>query len=107
MPTFTRTYSIVVADETKFGAEFAFHALPREEYLSFSPGVLGLGNLSADGEYTQALAAVFDLENCSQKFGALDKKESALRRPGEVRWRWSLPESSAAPVAPLRPRHRA
>ena len=29
-------------------------------------------------------AAVFDLENCSQKFGALDKKESALRRPGEV-----------------------
>lgn len=32
------------------------------DFNKFNPEILGLGNLSARGEYTEALAAVFDLE---------------------------------------------
>jgi class 3 adenylate cyclase len=49
-----------------------FNALSRAEYATFNPSVLGLGDISRDGEYRQALAAFFDLAGFSDFCGQVD-----------------------------------
>ena len=62
MPTFQFKYTRVEADKAKYGDGYSFNSLSKKDFASFNPQVLGLGDISRDGEYVQALAAVFDLE---------------------------------------------
>jgi len=62
MPKIKFKYKVVDADKAKYGEGYAFKSLSKKDYNSFNPKVLGLGDISRDGEYVQALAAVFDLE---------------------------------------------
>jgi class 3 adenylate cyclase len=55
-------YKRVPADEKKYGKGFTLNTLPQKEFESFNESILGLGDISRRGEYTQALAAFLDLE---------------------------------------------
>jgi class 3 adenylate cyclase len=70
VPTISFTYSQTEADPQQYGPGVSFSALSKTEFSTFNPNVLGLGDLSRDGEYVQALAAFFDLDGftdfCSQ-----------------------------------------
>ncbi len=70
MPNISFNYSQAAANPAQYGAGVTFNALRKAEFDTFSPSVLGLGDISRDGEYVQALAAFFDLDGftdfCSQ-----------------------------------------
>lgn len=70
MPALQFDYTQVAASPSEYGAGVSFNAISRDAFASFTPAVLGLGDVSRDGEYVQALAAFFDLEGftdfCSQ-----------------------------------------
>ncbi|MDQ1591493.1 MAG: hypothetical protein QOG71_2120 [Pyrinomonadaceae bacterium] len=55
-------YKDVDADEAKYGKGFGFNSLSKAEFASFNPSILGLGDISKEGKYVQALAAFYDLE---------------------------------------------
>jgi len=63
MPKIEIHYKRVSADKTKYGEEaHSFNSLTQKEFESFNPSVLGLGDVSREGSYVQALAAFYDLE---------------------------------------------
>jgi len=70
VPSIAFNYSQAAADPAQYGEGVTFNALTKAEFATFTPGVLGLGDISRDGQYVQALAAFFDLEGftdfCSQ-----------------------------------------
>jgi len=70
MPRIAFNYMLAEGDPSVYGPGFTFNALSKQEFAAFNPSVLGLGDVSRDGEYIQALAAFFDLEGftdfCSQ-----------------------------------------
>jgi hypothetical protein len=63
MPTIHLPYKRIPADEKKYGSRFSHNSLSKEEFSKFNHSILGLGDLSVDGEYKQALAAFFDLKD--------------------------------------------
>lgn len=62
MPNTKFEYMEVDADVSKYGEDLFFFALPNEAFESFDSTILGLGDMSEEGEYVQAIAAIFDLE---------------------------------------------
>jgi len=70
VPQIPFTYSQASADPAQYGPGVMFNTLSTAEFATFTPSALGLGDISRDGEYTQALAAFFDLDGftdfCSQ-----------------------------------------
>jgi hypothetical protein len=60
MPTFDFAYQEIV-DETT-GKRYTYNSLSQKDFANFSPSVLGLGDISREGKYVQALAAMYDLE---------------------------------------------
>ncbi len=56
------SYKRVPADEKKYGKGYFLNSLSHSEFQSFNESILGLGDISRSGEYTQALAAFLDLE---------------------------------------------
>src|SRR5438045_3290582 len=62
MPNTQFEYETAGADEEKYGKGFAFNSLSRTAFASFNSHILGLGDISVEGSYIQALAAFYDLE---------------------------------------------
>jgi class 3 adenylate cyclase len=56
------TYTRVPADEKKYGKGYAFLSVTEKEFSSFDSNALGIGDVSSDGKYVQALAAIYDLQ---------------------------------------------
>jgi hypothetical protein len=44
------------------------YRLPIAKYNRFNPSILGLGDISKEGEFFEALAAVFDLSRLAKVF---------------------------------------
>jgi class 3 adenylate cyclase len=61
MPTLRQSYIRVPADPAKYG-KGAFNSLAKKEFDAFAPAALGLGDVSREGTYVQAIAAIYDLE---------------------------------------------
>lgn len=55
-------YTSVPADEKKYGKGYSFNSLSKKDFSTFNPLTLGIGDISAEGTYVQALAVFFDLE---------------------------------------------
>jgi class 3 adenylate cyclase len=62
MPKIDFAYKVVNADSKKYGEGYGFYSLSKKDYESFNSSVLGLGDISQEGEYIQAIAAFYDLE---------------------------------------------
>ena len=62
MPRIDFTYKRLPADPKKYGAGFSLNSLTKQTFESFNTSVLGLGDISQDGKYVQALVALCDLE---------------------------------------------
>lgn len=62
MPKIEFEYKVVKGEEKKHGKGRSFYALSKKDFGSFNASSLGLGDISQEGEYIQALAAFFDLE---------------------------------------------
>jgi len=62
MPAIRLNYKRVPADEKKYGKGFSLNSLSSKEFRSFNHGVLGLGDVSAQGQYVQSLAVFLDLQ---------------------------------------------
>lgn len=62
MPTLKQDYVRVPADEKTYGAGFGFNSLSKTQFDAFAPAALGLGDITQQGQYVQALAAIYDLE---------------------------------------------
>ncbi|HJR09308.1 MAG TPA: hypothetical protein VJ842_18760 [Pyrinomonadaceae bacterium] len=62
MPSINLQYKRVPADEAKYGKGFSLNSVTKSDYKTFNSSVLGLGDVSKDGKYIQALAAFYDLE---------------------------------------------
>lgn len=61
-----------MANPNQYGPGVTFNALSKAEFATFNPTALGLGDISRDGEYVQALAAFFDLEGFTNFCGQVD-----------------------------------
>ena len=72
VPHIAFNYSQAVGDVSKYGPGFTFNALSKEDFARFNPSVLGLGDISRNGEYIQALVAFFDLEGFTDFCGQVD-----------------------------------
>ena len=55
-------YKRVPADEEKYGKGYTLNSLSHSEFRGFNESILGLGDISRRGAYTQSLAAFRDLE---------------------------------------------
>lgn len=55
-------YKRVAADSSKYGEGFSLNSLSLKDYAKFNPEVLGLGDISKDGKYINALSAFLDLQ---------------------------------------------
>jgi len=55
-------YKRVPADEYGCGKGYTLNSLSHSEFQSFNESILGLGDISRRGKYTQALAVFLDLE---------------------------------------------
>jgi class 3 adenylate cyclase len=62
MPATNFTYIRVKAPEEKYGKGFALNTLSKSDFAKFGPPLLGLGDISKEGKYLQALVAFFDLQ---------------------------------------------
>ncbi|MCW3123372.1 MAG: hypothetical protein JWQ38_2864 [Flavipsychrobacter sp.] len=62
MGTISLKYKELPADSKKYGEGFSFQSLSKQDFESFNSGMLGLGNLSIDGKYINALAVFLDLK---------------------------------------------
>jgi class 3 adenylate cyclase len=62
MPKINFTYTQAKADSSLYGPGFVFNAISRDEFASFTPAVLGLGDVSRCGSQVQSLAVFLDLE---------------------------------------------
>jgi hypothetical protein len=61
MPTLKQDYITIAANKEKYSSG-VFNSLAKQQFDDFAPSSLGLGDVSRAGEYTQALAAIYDLE---------------------------------------------
>ena len=70
MPQLSFEYSAVPGDPSLYGPGVLFNAVTHRAFATFSPEILGLGDISSKGRYVQAMVAFFDLEGftdfCSQ-----------------------------------------
>jgi hypothetical protein len=73
MPKINFKYKLLPANE-KYGEGFTFYSLSQKEFDSFNPEILGLGNLSLDGSYHNALAAFFDLKGFTDFCNQMDSQ---------------------------------
>jgi class 3 adenylate cyclase len=62
MPTTKFDYIRVTAPEDKYGKGFSLNSLKKSDFDKFGPPLLGLGDISKEGKYVQALVAFCDLE---------------------------------------------
>ena len=62
MPTTNFKYERVSAPVEKYGSGFGLNSLKKSDFAKFGPPLLGLGDISKEGKYVQALVAVCDLE---------------------------------------------
>lgn len=72
MPHIAFNYSQAAGDAAQYGPGVIFNALSKKEFARFTPAALGLGDVSRDGEYVQALVAFFDLEGFTDFCGQVD-----------------------------------
>lgn len=72
MPTLNFHYFQAEADPSLYGPGVTFNAVSRSDFATFTPAVLGLGDISQDGENIQALAAFFDLDGFTDFCNQLD-----------------------------------
>ena len=72
MPQISFTYTQAAGDASVYGPGTTFNALDKSEFARFNPSVLGLGDVSQDGEYILALVAFFDLEGFTDFCGQVD-----------------------------------
>lgn len=62
MPNIDFKYKVVGGDDSDNGELYTYYSLSKKEYASFNSLVLGLGDISQQGKYIQAIAAFYDLE---------------------------------------------
>lgn len=62
MPKIDFQYKRIAVDESKYGKGFDINSLSKKDFESFNSFALGLGDISSEGKYIQALAAFYDLE---------------------------------------------
>jgi class 3 adenylate cyclase len=62
MPRIDFKYKLAAADESKYGEGYTHFSLSKKKFESFDSSTLGLGDISQEGKYIQALAAFYDLE---------------------------------------------
>lgn len=55
-------YKRLTADPKKYGEGFALNSLSLKDFEKFNPDVLGLGDITKEGNYTNALSAFLDLQ---------------------------------------------
>jgi len=71
MPKTNFTYKMLPGDEEKHGKGHTFRSLSKEEFNSFNPLRLGIGDVAHHGKHVQALAVFYDLEGftsfCNQR----------------------------------------
>lgn len=72
MPHISFTYTQAPGDAAVYGPGITFNALDTGAFARFNPSVLGLGNVSQDGQYSQAIVAFFDLEGFTDFCGQVD-----------------------------------
>lgn len=72
MPKIDLKYIRLPADEKLYGTGFSLNSITQKEFDSFNPELLGLGDLSKDGEYINALAAFLDLQGFTDFCNQLD-----------------------------------
>src|SRR5688572_27882999 len=72
MPLINFNYTRLPADEAKYGKGFGLNSLPKLEFESFNSDKLGLGDLSKDGKYINALAAFLDLKGFTEFCNQVD-----------------------------------
>jgi class 3 adenylate cyclase len=72
VPNIAFKYRQVPGNPEQYGKGVVFNALDKRDFDRFNPGVLGLGDISRDGRYIQALAAFFDLEGFTDFCGQVD-----------------------------------
>jgi len=65
-------------DEEKHGKGHSFRSLSKEEFNSFNPLSLGIGDVAHQGEHVQALAVFYDLEGFTS---FCDQRDSQLIIP--------------------------
>ena len=62
MTTINLNYKRLPADQEKYGPGRTLNSLSHTDFNSFNKSILGLGDLSMDGEYINALASFLDLQ---------------------------------------------
>src|SRR5208337_1025685 len=62
MPATHFSYTRVKAPEEKYGKGSTLNSLKKSDFDTFGPSLLGLGDISTEGKYVQALVAFLDLE---------------------------------------------
>ena len=72
MPLLPYDYFQVAGDPALHGLGAVFTGVDKAVFDAFTPTVLGLGDVARDGEYVQALAAIFDLEGFTDFCGQND-----------------------------------
>jgi len=72
VPKLTFRYFQAAADPSRYGPDVTFNAISKQDFATFNPAVLGLGDISQDGENIQALAAFFDLDGFTNFCNQLD-----------------------------------
>ena len=72
MPKIDLNYIRIPADEKIYGQGYSFNSITQKEFDSFNPQMLGLGDLSKDGKYINALAAFLDLQGFTEFCNQLD-----------------------------------
>jgi hypothetical protein len=53
---------VVDEDDKEDDITYTYNSLTKKDYNSFNTSILGLGDISQEGMYIQALAAFYDLE---------------------------------------------
>jgi len=72
MPTTYFKYTRVKASEEKYGKGFGLNSLKKRDFNKFGPPLLGLGDISKEGRYVQALVAFLDLEGFTEFCNQVD-----------------------------------
>src|SRR5437867_10260092 len=73
MPKINFKYKREVASGDKYSPQqFTYNSLTKKNYDSFTSSILGLGDISQEGEYIQSLAAFYDLEGFTQFGNQID-----------------------------------
>ncbi|MEO5905940.1 MAG: hypothetical protein ABIQ11_04405 [Saprospiraceae bacterium] len=74
MPKIIFHYKTAPADPKKFGPGKVFKSLTSKEFDSFNTNILGLGDITSNGEYVQALSTILDLGNFTNFCNQIDSQ---------------------------------